>query len=242
MFEDFRAPGKSYQSLSQGFGYGMRPWETLVGASDGSGASPRRKGAEPIGRLFRAGLQLLVLAGHPRRPQGQRPLYCRTLSEAPNPYVRRHPDRRRGRRQLSSRLRRLRRDAAMTTASASCWTTAAMTAMSPDSSPREPATITDRRLSNNGEDDEYYREFGQGRGNFEACARPGQFWSPVYTRGGNDVVQAATKTALTIRPSGAYAWIQIDTCISGWRSSTGYCLRLRLHLPNRTDYTPWPNT
>ncbi|MGO8755170.1 MAG: PDZ domain-containing protein [Gallionellaceae bacterium] len=44
MFEDFRAPGKSYQSLSQGFGYGMRPWETLVGASGGIGVIAEAEG------------------------------------------------------------------------------------------------------------------------------------------------------------------------------------------------------
>lgn len=37
LYDDFRAPGKSYDSMSQGFGYGMRPWETLVGASGGIG-------------------------------------------------------------------------------------------------------------------------------------------------------------------------------------------------------------
>lgn len=43
-FEDFRAPGKSYQSLSQGFGYGMRPWESLVGASGGIGVIAEAEG------------------------------------------------------------------------------------------------------------------------------------------------------------------------------------------------------
>ena len=37
LFEDFRAPGKSYQSMSQGFGFGARPAGTLVGASGGIG-------------------------------------------------------------------------------------------------------------------------------------------------------------------------------------------------------------
>jgi hypothetical protein len=36
-FEDFRAPGKSYQSMGQGFGFGDRPWESLAGASGGIG-------------------------------------------------------------------------------------------------------------------------------------------------------------------------------------------------------------
>jgi len=44
MFEDFRAPGKAYQSLSQGFGYGMRPWESLVGASGGIGVIAEAEG------------------------------------------------------------------------------------------------------------------------------------------------------------------------------------------------------
>jgi hypothetical protein len=34
---DFRDPGKSFQSLSQGFGYGLRPYTTAVGASGGIG-------------------------------------------------------------------------------------------------------------------------------------------------------------------------------------------------------------
>jgi hypothetical protein len=37
MYEDFRAPGKSYQSMAQGFGLGMRPWESFVGTSGGIG-------------------------------------------------------------------------------------------------------------------------------------------------------------------------------------------------------------
>ncbi len=36
-FGDDREPGKAYQSLSQGFGYGYRPWDTPVGASGGVG-------------------------------------------------------------------------------------------------------------------------------------------------------------------------------------------------------------
>jgi len=44
MYEDNRAPGKSYQSMSQGFGYGMRPWETLAGASGGIGVIAEAEG------------------------------------------------------------------------------------------------------------------------------------------------------------------------------------------------------
>ncbi|MFI5305320.1 MAG: PDZ domain-containing protein [Nitrospiria bacterium] len=44
LFEDFRAPGKSYVSLSQGFGLGMRPWESLIGASGGIGIIAEAEG------------------------------------------------------------------------------------------------------------------------------------------------------------------------------------------------------
>lgn len=44
MYEDFRAPGKSYVSMSQGFGLGMRPWESLVGASGGIGIIAEAEG------------------------------------------------------------------------------------------------------------------------------------------------------------------------------------------------------
>lgn len=44
LFEDFRAPGKSYLSMSQGFGYGMRPWESFVGASGGIGVIAEAEG------------------------------------------------------------------------------------------------------------------------------------------------------------------------------------------------------
>ncbi len=44
LYEDFRAPGKSYLSMSQGFGYGMRPWESLVGASGGIGVIAEAEG------------------------------------------------------------------------------------------------------------------------------------------------------------------------------------------------------
>jgi hypothetical protein len=44
MIEDFRAPGKSYVSMSQGFGFGIRPWESLVGASGGIGVIAEAEG------------------------------------------------------------------------------------------------------------------------------------------------------------------------------------------------------
>jgi hypothetical protein len=44
LYEDFRAPGKSYDSMSQGFGLGMRPWESLVGASGGIGVIAEAEG------------------------------------------------------------------------------------------------------------------------------------------------------------------------------------------------------
>ncbi len=43
LHEDFRAPGKAYQSLSQGFGYGIRP-DPLVGASGGIGVIAEASG------------------------------------------------------------------------------------------------------------------------------------------------------------------------------------------------------
>jgi len=43
LHEDFRAPGESYQSLSQGFGYGIRP-DPLVGASGGIGVIAEASG------------------------------------------------------------------------------------------------------------------------------------------------------------------------------------------------------
>jgi PDZ domain len=43
-YEDFRAPGKSYQSMSQGFGFGIRPSKTPVGASGGIGVIAEAEG------------------------------------------------------------------------------------------------------------------------------------------------------------------------------------------------------
>jgi len=44
LHEDMRAPGKSYKSMSQGFGYGVRPWESFVGASGGIGIIAEAEG------------------------------------------------------------------------------------------------------------------------------------------------------------------------------------------------------
>ena len=44
LFGDFRAPGKSYRSMSQGFGFGARPAGTLVGASGGIGVLAEAEG------------------------------------------------------------------------------------------------------------------------------------------------------------------------------------------------------
>ena len=44
LIEDSRAPGKSYDSMSQGFGFGMRPWESFVGASGGIGVIAEAEG------------------------------------------------------------------------------------------------------------------------------------------------------------------------------------------------------
>ena len=42
--EDFRQPGKATQSLAQGFGYGLRPWDSPAGASGGIGLLVDRAG------------------------------------------------------------------------------------------------------------------------------------------------------------------------------------------------------
>ena len=44
LYEDRRAPGKSYKSMSQGFGYGVRPWESFVGTSGGIGVIAEAEG------------------------------------------------------------------------------------------------------------------------------------------------------------------------------------------------------
>jgi len=37
VYQDHREPGKAYLSMSQGFGFGLRPWGSLAGASGGIG-------------------------------------------------------------------------------------------------------------------------------------------------------------------------------------------------------------
>lgn len=44
LFEDPRAPGKSYQSMSQGFGFGILPSDTIAGASGGIGVIAEAEG------------------------------------------------------------------------------------------------------------------------------------------------------------------------------------------------------
>ena len=44
LFQDMRAPGKSYKSMSQGFGFGIRPDDSLVGASGGIGVIAEAEG------------------------------------------------------------------------------------------------------------------------------------------------------------------------------------------------------
>lgn len=55
-YADFRAPEKSYESLSQGFGLGLRPGETSVGASGGIGILADAAGNDTyIGDYFSQG-------------------------------------------------------------------------------------------------------------------------------------------------------------------------------------------
>jgi hypothetical protein len=44
LYEDMRAPGKSYKSMSQGFGFGVRPEDSFVGASGGIGVIAEAEG------------------------------------------------------------------------------------------------------------------------------------------------------------------------------------------------------
>jgi hypothetical protein len=44
VYPDHREPGKAYLSMSQGFGFGLRPWGTLAGASGGIGILDDVKG------------------------------------------------------------------------------------------------------------------------------------------------------------------------------------------------------
>ncbi len=56
VYPDFREPKKAYQSMSQGFGLGLRPWETLVGTSGGIGVMADAEGNDTyIGDYFSQG-------------------------------------------------------------------------------------------------------------------------------------------------------------------------------------------
>jgi hypothetical protein len=44
LYDDMRAPGKSYKSMSQGFGFGVRPWQSFVGTSGGIGIIAEAEG------------------------------------------------------------------------------------------------------------------------------------------------------------------------------------------------------
>lgn len=55
-YPDDRQPNKAYQSMSQGFGFGMRPFETLVGASGGIGVIAEAEGNDTyVGDYFAQG-------------------------------------------------------------------------------------------------------------------------------------------------------------------------------------------
>ena len=56
VYRDHREPGKSYLSMSQGFGFGLRPWGTLAGASGGIGILDDAKGNDTyLGDYFSQG-------------------------------------------------------------------------------------------------------------------------------------------------------------------------------------------
>jgi hypothetical protein len=56
VYLDHREPGKSYLSMSQGFGYGLRPWGTLAGASGGIGILDDAQGNDSyLGDYFSQG-------------------------------------------------------------------------------------------------------------------------------------------------------------------------------------------
>ena len=56
VYPDHREPGKAYLSMSQGFGYGLRPWGTLAGASGGIGILDDAKGNDTyLGDYFSQG-------------------------------------------------------------------------------------------------------------------------------------------------------------------------------------------
>ena len=55
-YRDHREPGKAYLSMSQGFGFGLRPWGTLAGASGGIGILDDAQGNDHyIGDYFSQG-------------------------------------------------------------------------------------------------------------------------------------------------------------------------------------------
>ena len=55
-FQDDRQPNKAYQSMSQGFGFGMRPFDILVGASGGIGVLADAEGNDTyVGDYFSQG-------------------------------------------------------------------------------------------------------------------------------------------------------------------------------------------
>jgi hypothetical protein len=56
VYQDHREPGKAYLSMSQGFGYGLRPWGTLAGASGGIGILDDAQGNDTyLGDYFSQG-------------------------------------------------------------------------------------------------------------------------------------------------------------------------------------------
>lgn len=56
VYPDNREPGKAYLSLSQGFGYGLRPWNDLAGASGGIGILDDARGNDKyLGDYFSQG-------------------------------------------------------------------------------------------------------------------------------------------------------------------------------------------
>ncbi len=56
VYRDHREPGKAYLSMSQGFGYGLRPWRTLAGASGGIGILDDAQGNDTyLGDYFSQG-------------------------------------------------------------------------------------------------------------------------------------------------------------------------------------------
>ena len=96
---------------------------------------------------------------------------------------------------ITSLISESHRDAATTTASGSCWTTAATTATSPVSSPRVQGTTTASAcFRTTAADDEYFlKRLGQGRGNFEPSRDVGSFGFLFDTGGGTDMYSLGGK-------------------------------------------------